>query len=190
LLKGDITEVKTDAIVSPTTPDLETLPIGVAGAILRKAGGKPFEEARELGNKLRTIKGETMYTAPVGSAVPTSAGELENTRMVIHAVSVDKDERGELVCDTRVVSQAAEGVLKVADKVGVSSVAFPAIGTGLYRLPIKDSVASIYGTAVDFFKSHPTTPVKKVSIVLYSQEAFNEAQKVVDQTLFEEKLKK
>lgn len=189
LVKGDITEVKADAIVSPTTPDLETLPIGVAGAILRKAGGKPFEEARELGNKLRTIKGETMYTAPVGSAVPTSAGELENTRMVIHAVSVDMDERGELVCDTRVVSQAAEGVLKVADKVSVSSIAFPAIGTGLYRLPIKDSVVSIYGTAVDFFKSHPATPVKKVSIVLYSQEAFNEAQKVVDQTFFEGEVK-
>ncbi|MEK7112517.1 MAG: hypothetical protein AAB875_04265, partial [Patescibacteria group bacterium] len=38
LVKGDITEIKADAIVSPTTPDLETLPTGVAGAIMRKAG--------------------------------------------------------------------------------------------------------------------------------------------------------
>ena len=189
LVKGDITEVRADAIVSPTTPDLETLPIGVAGAILRKAGSRPFEEARELGNKLRTIKGETMYTAPVGSAVPTSAGELKNAKIVIHSVSVDMDERGELVCDTRVVSQATEGVLKVADKAGVSSVAFPAIGTGLYRLPVKDSVVSIYGTTIDFFKSHPASPVKKVSVVLYSQEAFKEAQEAIDQTLFEGKVK-
>ncbi|MEK7112518.1 MAG: macro domain-containing protein [Patescibacteria group bacterium] len=129
-----------------------------------------------------------MYTAPVGSAVPTSAGELKNTRMVIQAVSVDMDEKG-LVCDSRVVSQATEGVLKIADKAGVSSVAFPAIGTGLYGLPTKDSVRSIYGTAIDFFKAYPTSPIKRVSIVLYSQEAFNEAQEAVDQTIFEGEVK-
>src|ERR1700739_3694435 len=74
LVKGDLTEMGTDAIVNAANNDLQ-LGGGVAGAIRRKGGDAIQAECNEIGS------------IPVGGAAITSGGNLK-ARFVIHAASM------------------------------------------------------------------------------------------------------
>jgi O-acetyl-ADP-ribose deacetylase (regulator of RNase III) len=156
LLKGDITEVEADAVVNAANSYLEHGG-GVAGAIVRKGGWVIQEESREWVRRFGPV--------PVGGVAVTSAGRLR-ARYVIHAVGprcgVEPVEK---------VGEAVRNALLKAEELGLSSVAFPAISTGVFGCPF-DAVA--FEMAAVFRDLAPRLrSVRRILVVLYGDEAYN-----------------
>ena len=152
LVKGDITELEVDAIVNAANSRLK-MGGGVAGAILRKGGWSIQEECDKIGY------------CPVGGAVITGAGKLK-TKYVIHAVGPRMGEGDE----DRKLRNATLNSLKLAEKHGIKSIAFPAISTGIFGFP-KDRCAKIMlRTAVDYLKAGSS--IERVVFCLYDDETY------------------
>jgi O-acetyl-ADP-ribose deacetylase (regulator of RNase III) len=154
LVRGDITAETTDAIVNAANAQLQH-GAGVAGAILRRGG--PVI-ARESDAWVRAH-------GPVSHATPawTSGGNLA-CRFVIHAVGPvwgDGDEDAKL-------ATAVSGSLRLADELGLASIAFPAISTGIFGFP-KVRAASVMSVSVKEYFKRPST-LKLVRFVLYDNE--------------------
>jgi O-acetyl-ADP-ribose deacetylase len=114
VLKGDLTRQKVDAIVNPAN-SYGYMGGGVAYAI-KKAGGQ-------------TIEDEAVSKAPilVGSASETAAGKLP-CKYVIHAPTMT--EPAEPI-GPKNASSATAAALRKAAELGVTSLAFPGMGTGV-----------------------------------------------------------
>ncbi|MFN3685029.1 MAG: macro domain-containing protein [Fimbriimonadaceae bacterium] len=155
LARGDITEEATDAIVNAANERLAH-GAGVAAAIARKAGPVLAEESeRWVGEH-----------GPVRHAEPawTSAGDLP-CRYVIHAVGPvwgTGDEENRLAA-------AVEGSLRVARRLGVRSIALPAISTGVYGFPLDRAARAILGALLRGLAE--PGGLELVRVVLWSEEA-------------------
>ncbi len=130
--QGDITEFSGDAIVNAANNWLK-LGAGVAGAIRKKGGPEIQAECDRIG------------PIRVGEAVATTAGRLP-ARYVIHAAVM-----GDEPASYESVKQATESALKVARELGLKTVAFPLLGTGIGGLD-KARVAKIM---LDVIKAAP-----------------------------------
>ncbi len=161
LVKGDITELEVDAIVNAANSALK-MGGGVAGGILRKGGREIQEECDRIGY------------CPVGGAVITGAGRLK-ARYVIHAVGPRMGEGDE----DRKLRNATLNALKVAEKHGVKSIAFPAISTGIFGFP-KDRCAKIMLRAAAEYLSGGSG-ITRVIFCLYDEETYR---------IFEEELER
>lgn len=126
VVTGDITKQKVDAIVNPAN-SLLIMGGGVAGAIKRSGG--------------REVEDEAVKKAPVavGKAIATKAGRLE-AKYVIHAPSM---ERPAMQIDVRNVKLAMNGALECAEKLGVRSIAFPGMGTGVGGVRLDEAAAAM-----------------------------------------------
>ncbi len=113
LSQGDITECDADAVVNAANNHL-WMGAGVAGAIKRKGGASIESEAVAQG------------PIPVGEAVITGAGFLR-ARHVIHAAGMGQDLR----TSEDDVEACTAASLRRAEENALSSIAFPAIGTGV-----------------------------------------------------------
>ena len=137
VVQADITSLDVDAVVNAANSGLLGGG-GVDGAIHRAAGPGLAAECREL-RRTRYPDG-----LPAGEAVATGAGLLPS-RWVIHTVGPNRHagqvERGVLEsCFARSCGVAAE--------VGARTVAFPAIGGGVYGWSPRDvAAAAIAGIA-------------------------------------------
>ncbi len=125
LIKGDITEVEADAIVNAANSYLEHGG-GVAGAIVRKGGWVIQEESREWVRRHGP-------PVPVGGVAVTGAGKLR-AKYVIHAVGprcgIEPIEK---------LDDAVTNSLRKAEELGLTSIAFPAISTGIFGCPYEDA---------------------------------------------------
>lgn len=164
---GDITNIEADAIVCPSLPDLDVLYTGVAGAIMRKGGDRIFEEARAIGARAKKQNPRSEFPVPVHSAHLTNGEDLPKAKHVIHSVAVNFSKEGGLSCDQEAVFKSAWNVLKVADENGLTSVAFPALGAGLYQVPLDQSLGAIAQAADRFLKGHPETKLQSVKLVSF-----------------------
>lgn len=149
IVKGDITEAATEAIVNAANNHL-WMGAGVAGAIKRRGGVEIEREAVSKG----PIK--------VGEAVLTGAGKLK-AKYVIHAAGMGQD----LQTDTAKVQQATRNSLKLAEENGISSMAFPAIGTGVGGFPVKECAEIMIGEAMEFLQT--SKHLQKVLFVLFDE---------------------
>jgi len=111
--KGDITISETDAIVNAANDHL-WMGAGVAGAIKRVGGSIIEAEAVSKG------------PIPIGSAIETNSGILLS-KFVIHAAVRGQD----LITSELYIRDATLNTLKLCDKLQISSVSFPAFGTGV-----------------------------------------------------------
>jgi O-acetyl-ADP-ribose deacetylase (regulator of RNase III) len=129
LWNGDICDLEVDAIVNAANLSL-WMSTGVGGAI-KRAGGDSIEFA-------------AVRQAPVelGGAIVTAAGTLA-ARAVIHAVSLDRDRR----TSAATIDQAVRSAFARAREIGATSMAFPALGTGVGGFPL-DEAASVTVRAV------------------------------------------
>lgn len=155
LVKGDITEMDTDAIVNPSNTNLY-LGAGVSGAIRAKGGNVIQEEMSRIGG------------CPVGGAVATGAGSLK-ARYVIHAVGPRMGEGDE---DEKLRSATRES-LKRAEELGLKSVAFPAISTGIFGYPVDRCARIMLTTTLDHFQVNTTHGLERVVFCLWGDEAYN-----------------
>ncbi|MEV1010689.1 O-acetyl-ADP-ribose deacetylase [Streptomyces sp. NPDC049881] len=124
---GDITEQRVDVIVNAANSSLLGGG-GVDGAIHRKGGPGILAECRAL-RAGRYGKG-----LPTGEAVATTAGRLP-ARWVVHTVGpvhAAGEDRSALL------ASCYRSSLRVARELGASTVAFPAVSTGVYGWPLDD----------------------------------------------------
>ena len=113
IIEGDITRVSADALVNAANNYL-WMGAGVAGAI-KKAGGKDIEDEA-------VRKGPI----PVGAVVETGAGRLP-VKFIIHAAVMGQD----LCTSAGIIERATANSLRKAEELGLKSIAFPALGTGV-----------------------------------------------------------
>jgi O-acetyl-ADP-ribose deacetylase (regulator of RNase III) len=151
--RGDITGQDVDAIVNAANTAL-TMTMGVAATIKRKGGVLIEEEAIRQG------------PIEVGEAVLTPGGNLPATH-VIHAAAVGTDQK----TDPDAIARTTRAVLALADKHRLTSIAMPALGTGVGQVPPVAAAEAMLGAVLPHLKS-PKTTLKRVIFVLYQDEAF------------------
>ena len=156
LVKGDITEQEVDAVVNAANSTLMGGG-GVDGAIHRKGGPDILAECRRIRDE-RYPEG-----LPTGRAVATTAGWLP-ARWVIHTVGPvysKSQDRSYLLAGCHTES------LRIADEVGATTVAFPAISTGVYGYPLELAAPA----AVRAVRT-ADTKVEEVRFVLFDDDAY------------------
>ncbi|MHA1221813.1 MAG: macro domain-containing protein [Candidatus Heimdallarchaeaceae archaeon] len=153
LRQGDITESKTDAIVNAANTKL-LLGAGVAGAIRKKGGPAIQAEC----NKIREI--------PLGEASITNSGNL-SAKYVIHAASMHLGGR----TTKKSLRDSLWNSLLRAKEVGIRSISFPAIGTGIAGFPIKEC-AKIFIDVFKTFLSTEESNLETIEVVLFSENDF------------------
>ncbi len=159
--QGDITaQPDVDAIVNAANTDL-ALGAGVAGAIRRKGGDEIDREARALG------------PIPLGEAVATSAGRLPN-RFVIHAAAMGYRPEDARVAkhpgsmsSAAIIRDATRNSLLRAEERKLTSIAFPALATGVAAFPVEECAEVMLGAVWEFAAAHPQSTVQRVVFVLY-----------------------
>lgn len=185
---GDLTQVDADAIVCPANPGFEPAYMlgGVQAAIARGAGIAVFDEAERKAKEYTAQGGEvdrsTGYPAlPLGFALSTGPGNLSRIKSIIHVNNL-RHEEGQDPCDESVVRLCAASVLAEADaqKGLVNSVAFPAIGTGLWGMSIADSLRGTLSGIRDYHQMTPVSRVGKALFVVYAQPSYDNAVQMQD----------
>ncbi|MCX7918828.1 MAG: macro domain-containing protein [bacterium] len=161
--QGDITTFTTDAIVNAANNHL-WMGGGVAGAI-KQAGGRIIEEeAIRLG------------PIPIGEAVVTTAGNLK-AKYVIHAAGMGQD----LQTDADKIRQATRNSLLRACQYRLSSIAFPAIGTGVGGFPARAAAEVMLHEVVEHCQQETT--LREIDFVLYDASTYMVFLQVAEQFL-------
>jgi len=160
LVRGDITEMETDAIVNAANSSLMGGG-GVDGAIHRKGGPKMLEECK----KIRAS--EWSQGLPTGKVVITSAGNLK-ARHVIHTVG--PVWRGGNRGEPELLAQAYRNSLRLAVFKGLKTVAFPSISTGAYGYPVEDACRVALEAVKEFLEKEDS--LDEVVFVLFSESVF------------------
>ncbi|MEP7164640.1 MAG: O-acetyl-ADP-ribose deacetylase [Ferruginibacter sp.] len=158
IIKGDITQIKADAIVNASNSSLMGGG-GVDGAIHRAGGPAILEDCRKIVAKQGGCK--------TGEAVITTAGKLPAT-FVIHTVGPvwnegDNDEEVKLAA-------CYKNSLQLAVNNNCKTVAFPNISTGIYGFP-KALAAKISIRTVSEFLAN-TGKIEQVIFVCFDKENF------------------
>ncbi len=159
IMQADITSLDVDAIVNAANNYL-VLGSGVAGAIRTKGGPSIQEECNRIG----PIK--------VGEAAITGAGNLL-AKYVIHAAGMGDEPVSE-----RSVRDSVRNSFVKGEEAGISSIAFPAIGTGIGGFPIERCAKIMIELAEEHLKKQGHT----INCIIFA--LFGES----DKSVFEETL--
>ncbi len=147
---GDITKLSVDAIVNAANEELRA-GSGVCGAIHKAAGPRLEKACLEIG------------FCKTGDAVMTD-GFMLNAKFVIHAVGPHYFKHGENA--PKLLESCYKRALEIADENNTSSIAFPAISTGIYGYPILEATKIAVKTVTDF---QPTKSLKEVIFCCFSE---------------------
>ncbi|WP_407510619.1 O-acetyl-ADP-ribose deacetylase [Elizabethkingia anophelis] len=154
IIKGDITKIQADVIVNAANSSLLGGG-GVDGAIHRAGGKQILDECIQIRNKQGKCN--------PGEAVVTTAGNLP-AQYVIHTVGPvwngDKER-----CE-RLLGNCYNNALELADNLGVKTIAFPNISTGIYKFP-KDLAAEI---AIKIAQNLESETIEKIIFACFDEE--------------------
>ena len=149
--RGDITQIRADAIVNPANSRL-VMGGGVAGAI-KRAGGPTIEE-------------EAIQRAPVavGEAVATTAGKL-GAKYVIHAPTMARPAMNTNVTN---VEKSTTAALNLARELRLTSIAIPGMGTGVGGVPVREAAQ----TMIEVIRRHLSerTSLKRIFLISIDEE--------------------
>jgi O-acetyl-ADP-ribose deacetylase (regulator of RNase III) len=154
---GDITRQNVDAIVNAANSTLLGGG-GVDGAIHRSGGPQILKECQQIR--------QTTYPQglPTGEAVITTAGDLP-AKYVIHTVGpIYGEDRGR---EAELLTACYRNSLLLARQYSVTSIAFPAISTGIYEYP-RDEAAAVSSSAINEFLAADDS-LEEVRLVFFQQ---------------------
>jgi O-acetyl-ADP-ribose deacetylase len=156
---GDITKQATDAIVNAANSSLMGGG-GVDGAIHRAGGPAILEECR----KIVAQQGHL----PPGEAVQTTSGNLK-AAFVIHTVG--PIWRDGMQGESSILASAYRNSLRLADRLGLHSIALPAISTGVYGYPPDEAASVAVETVVEELTA--ARCLHEARFVLFNAEMFS-----------------
>lgn len=165
LRKGDIAS-QPDMVAVVNAANAELRPGGgVAGAIHRAAGPGLEKECHPL--------------APIkpGDAVITGAHNLPN-RYVIHCLG---PIYGVNHPEDQLLAQCYSNALQLAEENGISSIAFPALSTGIFGYPMEEAVPIAVDTIVTTIPRLKS--MKHVAMVLYSDNDYQAHENYINKSL-------
>jgi len=155
LLRGDITLAKTDAIVNAANSSLMGGG-GVDGAIHRAGGPAILEECRKICGAQGPL--------PTEKAVATTGGKLV-ARHVIHTVGPvwNGGQRDE----AELLQSCYRESLLLAEKLNLTSVAFPSISTGAFGYPVEKAAVVALSAVIETLAQ--LNSVSQAHFVLFDQ---------------------
>lgn len=159
IVRNDITRIKADAIVNTANPK----PVYMAGtdaAVYEAAGAeKLLEERKKIG--------------PIeeGCVAVTPAFDLD-ARYIFHTVgpSWQGGDHGE----AETVKRCYENCLSKAEELGIESIAFPLIATGVYGFPKTDALLIATSVFSTFLAEHEL----EITLVVFDSESFELSGKI------------
>jgi O-acetyl-ADP-ribose deacetylase (regulator of RNase III) len=158
IVVGDITKQDVEAIVNAANSSLLGGG-GVDGAIHRAGGPEILAECREI-RRTRFPEG-----LPTGEAVITTGGKL-TALYVIHTVGpIFGEEHGK---ESEFLANCYHNSLTLAVEKNLTSVAFPAISTGVYAYPPEKAAEVASLTIENFLKTD--LQLKEVRLVFFQAE--------------------
>jgi len=155
VIVGDITKQDVDAIVNAANSSLLGGG-GVDGSIHRAGGPEILEECREI-RRTRFPQG-----LPTGEAVITTGGKLP-ALYVIHTVGPVYGEHGGR--EAELLANCYHNSLTLAVEKNLTSIAFPAISTGVYAYPLEEA-AEVSSKTIENFLS-TDRQLKEVRLVFF-----------------------
>ncbi len=155
LLKGDITNESTDAIVNAANQFLVGGG-GVDGAIHKAGGPSIMQECQKIGS------------CPPGHSVITTAGNLK-AKNVIHTVG--PIYYGGTKNEAEILKSAYLESLKLASAKKLKSISFPAISTGIYGYPIHEAAHIALKTTIKYLEKNRI--IEHVRFILFEQKTYN-----------------
>ena len=158
IIRGDITEIKADAIVNAANLN-PVIGAGVDAGIHMKAGPKLLAARKKIG------------PIAVGQAAITPAFNMD-ARFVIHAVSPvwEGGEHGE----EALLRQSYDRALTLAAKKRCKSVAFPLLSAGNYGFP----KALALQIAINAFSAFLMEHEMQITLVVFNKDAFELSEKL------------
>jgi O-acetyl-ADP-ribose deacetylase (regulator of RNase III) len=155
LVHGDLTEARVDAIVNAANSQLMHGG-GVAGAIASKGGPEVQAESDQWVREHGTVHHD--------QPAITGAGSLP-CKYVIHAVGPvwgSGDEEAKL-------RAAVIGALEMAERYELSSLALPAISTGIFGFPKERGAIVILDAIIDYLEQHDASSLREVDVTLIDE---------------------
>ncbi|XP_069589007.1 protein mono-ADP-ribosyltransferase PARP15-like [Ranitomeya imitator] len=149
LIKGDITHQAADCVVNLANASLNQT-FGVSGAILRAAGDTVKEEC----NKIGTLNRDEVAI--------TSGGKL-GSKKIMHIIG-----------PTRVPDYQAsiDKILQECHKNRFSSVALPAIGTGIARVNVEESIKTILSSILNYLSDTLIPSLETIFIIVIDENIY------------------
>ena len=159
IVQGDLTEEPVDAIVNAANAYLQHGG-GVAGAISRRGGLAIQAESDRWVRQYGLVAHERpAYTS--GGALPC--------KYVIHAVGPIYGQGGE----DQKLAAAVAGSLRVAEQLGLTSIALPAISTGIFGFPKARAAGVILAAIFGYFAQNPSGSLRLVRLALIDSQALD-----------------
>lgn len=160
LVKGDISEESTDAVVNSAGTSLR-MGTGVAGSLKRKGGEQLYLEALESG------------PIDLGEAAVTDGYELD-TDTVIHAASMPHYGTGKSTPES--IKEATISALDKAEELECETISLPAIGCGLGGVSLTTGVSKILSALIEY----ETESIESIRFILYSEQEYKTVQNLVE----------
>ncbi len=155
IVQGDITQQKVDAIVNAANSSLLGGG-GVDGAIHRAAGAELLAECRQIGG------------CATGDAKITRGYNL-TAKWIIHTVGPVWE--GGNYGEEKLLANCYFNCLEIAKEYKITSLAFPAISTGVYQYPIERATKIAVREVKNYLERENT--IERVIFVCFSLEIYN-----------------
>ena len=161
LISGDITDSTCDVIVNPTNPLMKLTGAGVAGSILKKGG----QEQQNLCDTVISVinkldEGKVMHTK--------ATGDLK-CKFIFH---INHEGR-----NVKKLSEVILACLNLAVNLHLTSIAFPAVGTGTNSCSPRESAVSLI-QAIRTFASSSSSKLQQIHVVLCETQVLQDFQEV------------
>ncbi|XP_078408682.1 protein mono-ADP-ribosyltransferase PARP14-like [Cetorhinus maximus] len=148
--QGDITQERVDAIVNSTNTTLD-LNSGVSGAIFAAAGSTVMGECKQLGSQ------------PNDGVAITGSGNL-TCDYIIHMVGRT---------NPAMITASVEKVLQECELNQISTVSFPALGTGVGRVKPQDAIdCMLTGFGNHLLRNKPSA-IRFIYIVVFDRKVYD-----------------
>jgi O-acetyl-ADP-ribose deacetylase (regulator of RNase III) len=166
---GDIADVashQADAYVVAANNEL-WMGSGVAGALKRAAGEAVEQEAIAQG------------PIEVGDAILTSSGQMTPpTKALIHAAAMGFTDRTQIYASKETVSATTRRSLELCDEHGLTSIVFPALGTGIGALEQEDCAEAMCAAIASYLSAE--SGITRICFVVTNDERAAIFQKHID----------
>ena len=140
---GDITTSKAEVIVSSDDTGI-SMGGGISGCI-RKQGGENIR-----------MDAQKKLPAQLGDVVVSTAGALEHQKFIFHCLTIDHEHKRDVYegrlsntedINNYILQHSVDKCFRLLQALDLNSIAFPCIGAGLARIPLK-KVAEVMAEAI------------------------------------------